>query len=133
MGLNSQLQEAAECGVEATYFAALSQGKLMIQRCADCKRAIFYPRQFCPHCDNETLTWEQASGAGTVHSVTTLRTKPDRPYNISLVDLDEGVRMMGRVDGIAPDEVKIGMRVHARIIEQGGKPLVVFLTSPEAA
>jgi uncharacterized OB-fold protein len=90
MGSNSQLQEAAECGVEATYFAALSQGKLMIQRCADCKRAIFYPRQFCPHCDNETLTWEQASGAGTVHSVTTLRTKPDRPYNISLVDLDEG-------------------------------------------
>jgi uncharacterized OB-fold protein len=93
----------------------------------------FLPQAVLPALRQRTLTWEQASGAGTVHSVTTLRTKPDRPYNISLVDLDEGVRMMGRVDGIAPDDVKIGMRVHARIIEQGGKPLVVFLTSPEAA
>jgi uncharacterized OB-fold protein len=48
MGSNSQLQEAAERGVEATYFAALTQGKLMIQRCADCKRAIFYPQAVLP-------------------------------------------------------------------------------------
>lgn len=123
----------AECGVEAEYFAALKRGKLMIQRCGECQRAVFYPRQFCPHCDHERLSWEQASGKGTVHAVTTVRTKPDRPYNVSLIDLDEGVRMMSRVDGVSPDDVKIGMRVQANIIEQGGKPLVVFVTSREAA
>lgn len=133
MEANNAVQEAAARGVEATYFAALAQGKLMIQRCSACQRAIFYPRQFCPHCDSEELAWEQASGGGTVHSVTTVRIKPDRPYNVSLIDLDEGVRMMSRVDGLPPDEVKIGMRVHARIIEHAGKPLVVFQTSPEAA
>ena len=113
--------------MEATYFAALSQGKTNDSTLRRLQARYFYPRQFCPHCDNETPTWEQASGAGTVHSVTTLRTKPDRPYNISWLIWTRGSHD-GPVDGIAPDEVKIGMRVHARIIEQGGKPLVVFLT-----
>lgn len=121
----------AQPGVEAQYFTALGEGKLMIQHCGECRRAVFYPRQFCPHCDSEKLAWVQASGRGTVHAVTIVRTKPQGPYNVSLIDLDEGVRMMSRVDGIPPDDVKIGMRVQANIIERLGNPLVVFVTLGE--
>jgi uncharacterized OB-fold protein len=48
-------------------------------------------------------------------------------YAIVLVDLEEGVRMMGRVQEYPQDQVRIGMRVQARIVEQDGKPLVVFV------
>ncbi len=131
--MNTNIDNLKPRGAEAEYFAALQAGRLMIQRCGDCCRAVFHPRQFCPHCDCADLAWEEASGRGTVHTLTTVRIKPDRPYNVSLIELDEGVRMMSRVDGIAPDAVKIGMRVQARIAEQGGKPLVVFEVSGEAA
>ncbi|MFO1112284.1 MAG: Zn-ribbon domain-containing OB-fold protein [Bradyrhizobium sp.] len=130
--MNAPVNTAKPRGAEAEYFAALAAGRLMIQRCCDCGHAIFHARPFCPQCDSLSLSWEQASGLGTVHTLTTVRIKHDRPYNISLIELDEGVRMMGRVEGIAPDAVKIGMRVQASIIDQGGKPLVVF-TLTEAA
>lgn len=133
MNMNNVVGETSTRGVEAEYFATLEQGNFVIQRCSDCERAIFYPRQFCPHCDSEQVVWERASGLGTVHSTTTVRIKPDHSYNVSVIELDEGVRMMSRVDGISPEEVKIGMRVQARIIQQSGKPVVVFDVSSEVA
>ena len=47
-------------------------------------------------------------------------------YNVSLVDLDEGPRLMSRVDNLKPDEVKIGQRVSARVVVADGKGVVVF-------
>ncbi|MEP6874803.1 MAG: OB-fold domain-containing protein, partial [Burkholderiales bacterium] len=47
-------------------------------------------------------------------------------YNVVLVDLDEGVRMMSRVEGLKPEDVRIGMRVQARVRTEGETPLVVF-------
>ena len=47
-------------------------------------------------------------------------------FNVVLVDLDEGPRMMSRVEGIAPEAVRIGMRVRARVALQGDEPVVVF-------
>ena len=57
-----------------------------------------------------------------------MRRKPEAggDYDVSLVDLDEGVRMMSRVEGVPPAEVKIGMRVRAKIINNNGAGLVVF-------
>ena len=47
-------------------------------------------------------------------------------YNVALVDLAEGPRMMSRVEGMAPADVKIGMAVKAEVIAHNGKGLVVF-------
>ena len=68
----------------------------------------------------------EASGNGTVHAVTTVRRKPDAggDYNVSLVDLDEGVRMMSRVEG--GGTVGIGDRVRARVHVDGGRGIVLF-------
>jgi uncharacterized OB-fold protein len=51
---------------------------------------------------------------------------PVANYNVVVVDLAEGPRMMSRVDGIAPEDVKIGMPVQARVITEDGQALVVF-------
>ena len=45
---------------------------------------------------------------------------------MALIDLAEGVRMMSRVDGIAPEDVKIGMTVTAKLVEEDGDTVVVF-------
>jgi hypothetical protein len=68
------------------------------------------------------------AGSGTVAAVTTIGRKPDQGgnYHVCLVDLDEGVRLLSRVEGLAPDAVAIGMRVRARVQLADGKGLVVF-------
>ena len=104
-------------GVQALYQAALDEGRFLIQRCEACARHVHFPRELCPHCGSERLAWVQPQGDGTVHAVTTVRRKADDggDYNVSLIDLPEGVRLMSRVEGLPPSEVKIGQRVRARV------------------
>jgi uncharacterized OB-fold protein len=73
----------------------------------------------CPHCGSDQLGWVAPSGRGTVYSTTIVRRKPadGGDYNIVLVDLEEGVRLLSRVAGIPPDQVRIGMAVRARIAD----------------
>ena len=56
---------------------------------------------------------------GVVHATTVVRPRGEEPYNVCLVDLDEGVRVMGRVEGLAPEDVTIGLRVQARTGDDG--------------
>ena len=76
-----------------------------------------------------------ASGSGTVHSATTVRNKPEDggDYNVSLIDLAEGPRMMGRVVGVDPQAVRIGMTVSARIVKDGEKNIAVWEPTGAAA
>jgi uncharacterized OB-fold protein len=70
----------------------------------------------------------ETRGTGSVYSVTTVRRKPEAggDYNVSLVELDEGVRLLSCVEGIPPSEVRIGLRVRARIADHHGGKRVVF-------
>lgn len=115
-------------GPEAQYFSNLDQGRFLIQQCGACSRHVFFPRVVCPHCGSSHLEWVEPSGKGTVYSTSVIYGKPgtNTDRNIVLVDLDEGVRMMSRVEGIAPDKVTIGMRVRSRVQVTEGKGLVVF-------
>lgn len=115
-------------GVQAQHSAALDQGRFLIQRCHSCHGAIYFPREVCPHCGSDHVGFEEPKGTGTVYSVTTVRRKADAggDYNVSLIDLDEGVRLMSRVEQLSPDQVKIGQRVKARVQITNGKGLVVF-------
>lgn len=115
-------------GVLAQHQAALAEGKFLIQQCNDCGQHIYFPREVCPHCGSGAVQFASPSGQGTVYAVTTVRRKPAEggDYNVSLIDLDEGPRLMSRVDNLQPDEVKIGQRVTARVVVAEGKGVVVF-------
>jgi len=119
---------------EAQYLAHLAQGRLMLQRSRASGRHVFYPRVAEPGTGATDLEWVEACGLGTVHAVTVITPKPPAaPYNVALVDLDEGVRMMSRVEGLPAEAVRIGMRVRARIGSEGGQPLVLFDPLPRLA
>ncbi len=124
----------AATGVDAQYRQALDQGRFLLQHCGACARAVFYPRMLCPHCGADRLSWTTPDGRGTVYATTVVRRKPEAggDYNVALIDLAEGVRLMSRVEGIAPDAVRIGMAVRAQVAVTAGRGLVVFVPNQEA-
>jgi uncharacterized OB-fold protein len=124
------MSEAQTLGVQAQHQAALAEGRFLIQKCGDCGEHIYFPRDLCPHCGSGDVTFVAPNGTGTVYSTTTVRRKPDAggDYNVALVDLDEGVRLMSCVDNIAPAEVKIGQRVKAKVSVANGIGRVMFDT-----
>jgi uncharacterized OB-fold protein len=101
----------------APYWQALREHRLLLKRCLDCGRFHFYPRVVCPHCYSDSLEWAEASGAGEIYTYTVARRpagptfKPDAPYIVAIVTLDEGPRMMTNIVGAAPSTVRIGQRV----------------------
>jgi uncharacterized OB-fold protein len=111
-----------------TYRRHLESGKLGYQRCADCSAAVFYPRVLCPVCGSGALEWHESAGRGTVYATTAVHSRNRDPRNVVLVDLDEGFRMMSRVEGVPAEEVAIGTRVSFEVRhEEEDEPVAVFL------
>ncbi|MDB5971397.1 MAG: hypothetical protein JWQ90_3847 [Hydrocarboniphaga sp.] len=112
---------------ENDYQAFLRQGRFMIQRSASSGRHVFYPRAIAPGSGAEDLEWVEASGRGVVYSTTVVRARPPTPsHNVALVELEEGPRLMTRVEGIDPGEVRIDMPVKVRIVQEADFAYVVF-------
>lgn len=115
-------------GPERRYLDYIAAGKFMIQRSKSTGRYVHYPRTLNPGTGEADLEWVEASGDGTVYATTVNRQRPEKggDYNIALIDLAEGPRMMSRVVGVAPTEVKIGMKVRAKVDKIGDTPAIVF-------
>jgi uncharacterized protein len=115
-------------GVQAFHQLELDAGRFLIQRCTACAKHVYFPRESCPHCGDAALEWTAPKGTGTVYAVTTVRRKPAEggDLNVSLIGLDEGVRLMSRVENLAPGTVRIGQRVKARVQVKEGRGLVLF-------
>lgn len=113
---------------ETVWREALEAGRLLLQRCGASGSLFFPPRLMEPGTGDADWEWVDASGLGTVYSVTIVSTRPPaEPYNVVLVDLDEGPRLMSRVTGVAPANVVIGLRVRARIAAgDEGAPTLLF-------
>jgi len=79
------------------------------------------------------LQWRVSAGLGTVYAVTVAHPRDaSDPYNIVLVDLDEGFRMMSAVTGDEPVPIVIGARVEVAW-RDGDPPVPVFVVAEAAA
>jgi len=105
------------------FWGGAKNGKLMIQRCAACERTQFYPRFFCTACAGD-VEWIEASGRGSVYTHTIVRQNATPPFDtlvpyvLAMIDLEEGVRMMGNVVGVPVDDVGIGMAVEVDFVRE---------------
>jgi hypothetical protein len=115
-------------GPDAHYATELAAGRWQVQRCNACAKPIFYPRVMCPACGSDDYNWFAPSGRGVVYSTTVMRrpAKAGGDLHLCLVDLEEGFRVMSRVEDVDPASVAIGDRVTATISTAGDAPLVVF-------
>jgi uncharacterized OB-fold protein len=96
------------------FWAAAREGRLVMQACNACGHVRYPLNHVCPKCLSGEFTWKQLSGRATVyssivfHQVYNPAFAQDVPYNVSLIQLEEGPRMYSNVVGIPPSDVKVG-------------------------
>jgi len=111
------------------YVQHLKAGELAYQFSPVANRAVFFPRLRCPYSGVDCLEWRVSAGLGSVYSTSVVYPRKGEPYNVALIDLDEGFRMMSRVQACDPMAVFIGQRVQFQTaLEEGlADPVAVFM------
>ncbi len=100
----------------AFFWAGTAAGELRIQRCAGCGALRHPPGPMCPACGQPgDGGYVVAAGTGEVFSYVVHHHPPvpgkKLPMVVALVQLPEGVRMVGEMPGVRPDLVRIGLPV----------------------
>ncbi|TGS16822.1 Zn-ribbon domain-containing OB-fold protein [Mesorhizobium sp. M2E.F.Ca.ET.209.01.1.1] len=118
-------------GLTRPFWDAAAEGRLTIQRCEDCGKAIFYPRSICPHCWSRHLLWKDSSGRGRLKSFSEVHRPghpgwlPAAPYVVGLVELAEGPTMLSFIlPGTRP--LQVGAMLLLAPTAIGGRVLPAF-------
>ena len=91
--------------------------RLMLQTCAGCERTFFYPRPVCPHCWSAALSWNAATGRGTIVSYSFVHRPNDPaffsevPIILAEIRLEEGPALIARIVGCEPAAMRSGLPV----------------------
>lgn len=127
----SNLMQQSPLGV---YIEHLKKGELAYQVCKDDNQAFFYPRAVAPGTGSGNIEWRVSKGLGTVYTTTVIYYKGEAPLNVAMIDVDEGFRLMSRVEDIDATQVKIGMRVKFRVHpgDEKQSPYPVFTPAGDA-
>ena len=104
----------------AFFWAGTAAGELRIQRCESCGTLRHPPGPCCPACGAMNRGYVVAAGTGEVYSYVVHHHPPvpgkRLPVVVALVELPEGVRMVGEMPGVRPDQVRIGLPVQATFV-----------------
>jgi uncharacterized OB-fold protein len=117
---------------DISYERFLSEEKLMGSRCQRCDALFVPPRSICIKCHGTEMEWVEMRGKGKLAAFTCIAIGPpfmikegyDRqhPYISGVVELEEGVRVVARIegmDGSKPETIKIGTPVQVEFLHRG--------------
>ena len=99
------------------FWEGAKRHELWLQKCRDCGEFRFYPRSICPHCFSYDAEWTKVSGKGKLYSFTVSHRpaspqfQEDVPYNVAIIELEEGVRMMSNIVECQNEDLNIDMPV----------------------
>ncbi len=99
------------------FWASCAEGRLSLQRCDACGQLRYPIAPVCPRCLATGFAWTAVSGRGRVfsyvvfHQVYHRAFQGDVPYNVALVQLDEGPFMFSNVVGIPNEDLRCDMPV----------------------
>ncbi len=99
------------------FWESTKNHSMALQKCVSCGRFRYPPRSVCPNCHSDSADWRPLSGRGRVYvSLVMCRSygrawEGEIPYNVSMIELEEGVRIWSNVIGCPPEEVSIGDHV----------------------
>jgi uncharacterized OB-fold protein len=103
--------------VSQPFWDALRDERVVLQRCDDCGRWVYYPRSRCPSCLSDRLTWTPVDGEGTVYTFTVAEQATAAPFAdevpqlLAVVELTEGVRLSTTLVGVDRAAIAVGMPV----------------------
>ena len=122
---------------DISYKCFLNQEKLMGSKCKECDALYLPPRPICIKCHSSKMEWLEVKGNGKLSAFTCIAIGPpfmiaegfDRkhPYCLGVVELDEGVRIDARIQGVdahRPEDIKVGMSLSAKFLHRGGEGTV---------
>jgi uncharacterized OB-fold protein len=110
------------------FWDAAREGRFLLPRCKACEKPFWYPRKTCPHCFSSDVELVESPGEGVIYTYSVMHRSPSGPYAIGYVTLDEGPAMLTNFVDVAPEDLKIGMRVKLRFQPTaGGPPVPVFV------
>lgn len=110
------------------FWEALREHRFITTRCSECGRVSYPPRVLCPACLGDAREWIELSGRGVIYAFTRHHIVPrayiaEAPYVTAMVDLEEGPRILTRIENADYEELKIGQEVKI-----GYKPLADEIT-----
>jgi hypothetical protein len=104
------------------FWQHLAAGTLHLSSCEDCGAAHHPPSPVCPTCRSFNVGWKPASGKAKLLSYTEVRhpvhtlLAENVPYTITLVELEEGVRMVSGLPQGQTPELSVGMDLKCEVI-----------------
>jgi uncharacterized OB-fold protein len=117
------------------FWDGLKNHTLLIQCCTQCEVVRHPPRPMCPQCNSVEWHTIESFGRGRVFSFVMPQHPAypwfEYPYIVALIDLDEGIRLVSNLCGIAPEDASIGMRVEV-FYEHFDNDLVLAQFQPAA-
>jgi len=125
----------------AAFNKFLSEHKLMASHCTNCNQTFLPPRAICPNCHSDKMEWIETSGKGKLAAFTSVYVGTtamnaegfdrNNPYATGIVELDEGVKISARLNGVDaknPANIKIGMPMRVEFLDRGeGEARTTFL------
>lgn len=99
------------------FFEAAMEGRLLLMKCRDCGQVRFPSRQHCDECLSPEFSWVEASGRGTVRTFGIMHQRyhpafaDELPYNIAIVELEEGPRLPANIVGVSNADLRVGLPV----------------------
>ncbi len=99
------------------FYKFLSQGKLMAGKCQKCGKIHLPPRPLCDNCYSEQFEWQEVSGKGKLLTYTVIHVAPQQfqhltPYAVGIVQLENGLKIPGMIQGVIQDQLKVGMELN---------------------
>lgn len=107
------------------FWDGTAAGELRIQRCGGCGSLRHPPGPMCAACGAARPEYDVAAGTGEVYSYVVHHHPPvpgrQLPVVVALVQLTEGVRMVGELLGVSPGRVRIGLPVRVDFVRVDGE------------
>ena len=126
---------------DISYEQFLNEEKLMGSRCKQCGAFYVPPRPICIKCYASEMEWVQTKGKGKLAAFTCIAVGPPfmmeegysrtRPYVSGVVELEEGARVVARIEGVdgsKPETIRIGTALRVEFLHRGeGEDSATFL------
>lgn len=100
------------------FWEKLKEGEIYATRCKKCGKLYYPPQVDCPECLSSDVEWVKLCGEATLEAYTFVHVKPQGfekypPYIIAIAATPEGVKIMGWLEGLKLEEIKVGMKLKA--------------------
>lgn len=99
------------------FYEGAMAGQLMLMRCDECGTVRLPSRRHCDHCLSTQTSWVTASGRGRVRTFAVMHRvyhpgfAAEVPYNIAVVELAEGPRIVSNLVGVSNADIRVDMPV----------------------